>query len=179
MLAVYNKQAYNLCGLSAWALPFMPSASTTDFITTDDDSNESLMIHDIARLSKIAFDRKVRTLNLTRSQWQVLSIVRRHPGINQVQLAERLEVKPITVARTLDRLEKAGWLERKACKSDRRVNQLYLTQRVQNVVTQMRSLGLETRQCMLDGVTQEEHAVLLSVLLKIKQNLCQKSKVNE
>ena len=156
-------------------MPNTPSAPIADFIIDKDDCNESLMISDIARLSKIAFDRKVRTLNLTRSQWQVIAIVRRQPGINQVQLAERLDVKPITVARTLDRLEKAGWLERKACKSDRRVNQLYLTQRVQDVVTQMRELALETRQNMLNNISRQEHEMLLSILTKIKQNLCQKS----
>ncbi len=154
----------------------MTNIPVPDYISDESDLHEWLLIHDISRLAKAMFDRKVRNLKLTRSQWQVLGTLRRFPGINQAQLAERLEVKPITAGRTLDRLEKAGWIERRASKTDRRINELYLTDRVQHVVTQMRMMSIETRQEMLTGVTQAEHTELVTLLQKIKQNIITKNK---
>ena len=62
-----------------------------------------------------------------------MGTLRRHPGISQAQLADKLDVEPITIARTIDRLEKSGWIERRADAKDRRVNRLYLTARVKDV----------------------------------------------
>lgn len=153
--------------------------TTHSYIIDNDEANESLLIHDIARLSKICFDRKVRTLNLTRAQWLILSTLRRNPGINQAQLAERLDVRPITVARTLDRMERDGWIERKACAHDRRINQLYLAPRAQDVVTQMRALAMQMRMELLAGMTEDEHRQFLTLLKKIKHNITTVSKVTD
>jgi DNA-binding MarR family transcriptional regulator len=148
-----------------------------DFITENDEANESLLIHDIARLSKNDFDRRVRELGLTRSQWLAIGTLRRNPGISQSGLAEILDVEPITVARTIDRLEKSGWIERRPDTSDRRVNRLYLTDRVQGVVAQMRALALKMRQEIAAGLSREEHQALVSILRKMKNNLNDKTQV--
>lgn len=150
----------------------------TDFITDSDDINESLMIHDIARLSKKDFDRRVRDLGLTRSQWLAVGTLRRHPGISQAELAEKLDVEPITATRTIDRLEKSGWIERRADAKDRRIKRLFLTSRVQDVVAHMRALALDMRRDALAGVTEQEHALLVTILKRMKHNLCTKNKAN-
>jgi DNA-binding MarR family transcriptional regulator len=152
----------------------MPSAS---FILDKDEVNESLFMHDIARLFKKDFDRRVRKLNLTRAQWMALSVLRRFPGINQVELADKLEVEPMTIARLVDRMEEAKWVERRADGADRRVKRLYLTPRAQNIITKLRAIALETRQDALSGITEKEHQALIRILPKIKKNLCTKSGV--
>lgn len=162
----YNKPAYN----------HMSTLGKSDFITDLDDDNESLLIHDIARLSKKNFDRRVRDMGLTRSQWLAVGMLRRNPGIKQAELAEKLDVEPITVARTVDRLEKAGWIERRPDASDRRVNRLYLTDKVKDVVGRMRALALEARREATAGLTKQEHEQLVQILTKLKKNLCSKYK---
>lgn len=149
---------------------------TPDFITDLEEANESLLIHDIARLMKKAYDKRVRSIGLTRAQWQALGTLRRHPGLSQAQLADRLDVKPITIARTVDRLEKAGWIERKRDPKDRRINRLYLTARVKDVVSRMRAQGLELRTEAMHGMNRQEHDVLLSALTRMKNNLSTKKK---
>ena len=149
---------------------------TPTYILDIDDQNESLLIHDIARLSKMNFDRKVKDLGLTRSQWLSVSTLRRNPGISQAELAAKLDVEPISVARTIDRLEKSGWIERRADSKDRRINRLYLTQRVQNIVGKMRELAMECRAEATHGLSAKDHASLLALLKVIKSNLCDKSK---
>lgn len=144
------------------------------FIVDRDEVNESLLIHDIARLTRKHFDRRARALDLTRAQWLALAILRRTPGIHQVELADRLEVEPMTVARLVDRLEEAGWVERRADKTDRRSKQLYLTKRAQGIITKIRALAIETRYQTLVGITEAEHKALVAILQKIKCNLSSK-----
>src|SRR3954453_13700996 len=89
--------------------------------------NLGFVLHDVARLLRKRFEQRVRGLGLTRSQWQVLFLLAQHEGINQVGLAEILEIEPITLLRILDRLEAAGLVERRTHAADRRVRLLYLT----------------------------------------------------
>jgi MarR family transcriptional regulator, transcriptional regulator for hemolysin len=147
----------------------------SNYITDNDDMNESLMIHDIARLFKTDFDRRVRELRLTRSQWLALVILRRNNGISQSELADKLDVEPMTIVRTLERLEKAEWIERRRDAADRRIKRIYLTPRVQDVVVRMRSLGMEMRRDTLLGIDEQEHQLLVTLLKRIKHNLCKKT----
>ena len=147
-----------------------------NYIKDIDEDNESLLIHDIARMFKRNFDRRVKYLGLTRAQWLTVGTLRRHPGISQAELAEKLDVEPISVARTVDRLEKSNWIERKPDAKDRRVNRLYLTDRVKEVVTNIRGLAVECRAEASLGITEQEHEQLLYLLKKMKSNLCDKNK---
>src|SRR5260221_3795835 len=70
---------------------------------------------------RTAFDRRVRRLGLTRSQWLVINRLHRHPDATQSELAEMLEVEKATAGRMIDRMEKKGWVVRRADAADRRV----------------------------------------------------------
>lgn len=144
----------------------------TTFITDDDSTNEAILVHDIARMMKKHFDRRAKAMGLTRAQWMALSVLRRNVGINQVELADKLDVEPMTVARLVDRLEEAKWVERRTDPVDRRAKRLYLTPRAQQIANQLRVLGLEVRYDALAGVTAKEHAELARILNKIRQNVC-------
>ena len=140
-------------------------------IEDKDEANEALLMYEIARTMRIQFDRKAHHLGLTRSQWQVLSILRRYPGIHQTNIADRMEIKPITLVRLLDRMEKAGWIERRPDPADRRANQLHLTEKVKTIVGEMRTIVTDIRQGALAGFNDQEHKALVSYLHRIKSNL--------
>ncbi len=80
-----------------------------------EDLNRTLgfLLHDASRLMRKRVDRRARTLGLTRAQWRVLAQLRRREGINQSALADILEIENITMGRHIDRLEDAGWVERR------------------------------------------------------------------
>ena len=63
------------------------------------------LLNDAARLMRKDFERRTRSLGLTRAQWQALFHLARNEGCNQVTLADLLEVEPITLARVVDKLE--------------------------------------------------------------------------
>jgi MarR family transcriptional regulator, transcriptional regulator for hemolysin len=137
----------------------------------DLDSSFGFLLHDIARLMRKRFDQRARGLGLTRAQWQVLAHLARHEGISQAGLADIIEIKPITLGRLIDRMAEAGWVERRAHHSDRRVRQLYLTGKAEPVFARMRALADETRAEALAGLSPDERERLTATLVGIRSNL--------
>ena len=84
------------------------------------------LLHDVARLLRVEADRRARCHGMTRAQWAILIWLGRQPGLSQKELAELLEVEPITVARLIDRLEARGMVERRPDPRDRRIWRLHL-----------------------------------------------------
>src|SRR5208282_2656389 len=86
-------------------------------------------LHDVARLLRTYSDLRARELGTTRAQWAVLSRLYRCEGVKQNELAEALDLAPITVGRLIDKLTAAGLVERRDDATDRRANRLYLTEK--------------------------------------------------
>src|SRR5215470_11064070 len=132
------------------------------------------LLHDIARLLRKRFDQGAAALGLSRAQWQVLAHLHRHEGINQSGLAEILEIKGVTLGRLVDRLEAAGWVERRADASDRRARRLYTTAKVAPVLERMWALVEINREEALAGLGDAERKELVASLLKIRANLSER-----
>jgi len=96
-------------------------------LSPDDDEYIGYVLSDVARLIRTVFDRRVRDIGLTRAQWLVLTRLYRRPGASQTELADMLEIDRASAGRMIDRMQKNGWVERRADTGDRRVNRLHLT----------------------------------------------------
>ena len=79
-------------------------------------------------------DRRLQSLGLTQAQWRAIVHLSRSEGMTQATLAESLEIQPITLTRLIDRMESAGWVERRTHPLDRRAVQLYLTPQSQPIL---------------------------------------------
>jgi DNA-binding MarR family transcriptional regulator len=128
----------------------------------------------VGRLMRRNFDQRAREIGITRPQWQVLTVLRRQEGIKQGGLADILEVEPITAGRMIDRMQDAGLVERKADPADRRAWRLYLTERGQEMVEQLRPLAQETSDIALEGISDAEKVMLYEALEKMRLNLTRK-----
>lgn len=148
-----------------------PSPDVPDAGDAGDERSLGFLLHEVGRLFRRDLDRRFKALAPTQAQWRALGYLRRHEGINQVGLAELLEVRPITLARLVDRLEEAGWVERRADPHDRRMCRLYLTEAAGPVIERMRSLAEETKAVALRGVSARAREELLDTLAAIKANL--------
>ena len=84
-------------------------------------------INDVARLLKTYADQRARDFGMTRAQWAVLARVERSEGLKQCELADTLDLQPITLTRLIDRLCDGGLIERRSDPDDRRAKRLYLT----------------------------------------------------
>lgn len=135
------------------------------------DCNIGFLLQDVARLMRREFNRRVTDLELTQAQWRALSIMWRKPGMRQCDLADTLEMQPISVGRLLDRMQAAGWIERKADPTDRRATQLYLTDRAEPIMSKLRKHGADTRAAALTGVSENERQMFFDILTRMRANL--------
>jgi DNA-binding MarR family transcriptional regulator len=138
---------------------------------TTADQSTGVLISDIARLMRTAFDRRVRSLALTRAQWLVLTRLHRHPGASQTELAELMEIEKPSTGRLIDRLQAKGWVERRPDATDRRVKRIYLTREAERVHKRIWKLAEATVADALSDLTAREALALHEALAKVKQRL--------
>ena len=137
--------------------------------------NVGSVLADASRLLRRAFDARAREIGVTRPQWQVLSLLVRHEGINQGGLAELLEVEPITVCRMVDRLQEADLVERRPDPADRRSWRLFLTEKARELLQQLRPVADAMLEQALDGVSENDRIALVSTLDRIRANLSRRA----
>jgi DNA-binding MarR family transcriptional regulator len=133
--------------------------------------NFGFILHDVARLLRTTFDRRVREIGLTRSQWWVLNHLFRNNGVTQSELAEILEVEKATLGRLLDRIEQKGWVRREGDANDRRAKRVFLTEEVEPAIKAMRAAAADMRRDAIAGLSTEQQEQFVDVLLTIKANL--------
>jgi len=136
-----------------------------------DNRNYSYLLVDVTRLLRKHFDRRAAPLGLTRAQWRALKLVHRHAGISQSALAELLEMEPIPVGRVIDRLQQAGFVERRADPNDRRRWCLYVRDKAQLVIEDMETIAVALRDEAVQGVDEGDFYTFVKVLEHMKQNL--------
>ena len=129
------------------------------------------LISDTARLMRRRFDQRARHLGLTRAQWQVLAHLQRNEGINQIGLADLLDIEAITLCRTIDRMEEGGWVERRADPNDRRAQLLFLTERARPFIADMRVIAEEIYAEALSGLPADTRQTLTEILTAMRTNL--------
>jgi len=130
------------------------------------DQELSILISDLSLLYRKYFNRQIREVGLTSVQWQVLSCLARNKGRTQTEIAEILNRGKSPVGKTLDSLEVAGWIVRESSKEDRRVNNIFLTRKLElvedrlvGVIQRMNSiaegkLGLNKIEDLRSGLVQ-------------------------
>ncbi|MDK2769019.1 MAG: MarR family transcriptional regulator [Sphingomonas sp.] len=129
------------------------------------------LISDVSRLLRKRFDERARLIGVTRQQWRTLSVLKRHEGSNQGMLAELLEVEPITLGRMIDRLEEAGWVERRRDPGDRRVWRIHLTDAAQPILLQLKGIADSLFVDAADGISVADQAKLHALLEQLRANL--------
>src|SRR5262245_41114652 len=135
------------------------------------DRSFGFLIADLARLLRRTLDRRLQSLGLTQAQWRAIVYLSRNEGMTQAALAESLEIQPITLTRLIDRMESAGWVERRTHPLDRRAVQLYLTAQSQPLLEQMHARAADTLNEATRGVAQSAQRQLVATLEQLKHNL--------
>jgi DNA-binding MarR family transcriptional regulator len=108
---------------------------------------------------------------LTRAQWRATKMLYHREGLRQNELAEFLEMEPIAVGRVIDRLQAAGFVERRPDPKDRRAWRLYVTDQAKVIVGDMEVIARELRRDATRGIDHDELKNALAVINQIKENL--------
>ncbi len=128
-------------------------------------------LNDVARLLRTYSDQRARELGTTRAQWAVLSRLQRCEGVNQSELAEALDLAPITLGRLVDKLTSAGLVERRNDATDRRAHRLYLTEKALPKLKVLGALAEDVMGKALSGLDEDSVVALQGGLARIKANL--------
>jgi DNA-binding MarR family transcriptional regulator len=129
------------------------------------------LIHDVARLFRVTFDREVSDVGLTRAQWFVLGHVVRTQGQTQIALAEETDMEKAPLGKVLDRLEQGGWIERRTDPRDRRARCVFKTDKVDPLIPFMEAAAKRVDQTVMAGFDDKEKERLLDALMVMKSNL--------
>lgn len=135
------------------------------------DKNLLFTVGELARLVRAYADRQASRYGITRAQWAVLAKVERFEGLKQTELAEQMEMQPITLTRLIDRLCDNGWIERRNDETDRRVNRLYLRKAARPLLGKLAGLRSELTATAIEGINPSDAHRLLSQLEMIKENV--------
>ena len=135
-------------------------------------------IGETAHVLRKAFDRMATGLGVTRAQWKVLFKLTRKPGLRQVELADLLELEPITLCRIVDRLEEAGLVERTRDPDDRRAWRLHVTDQAQPLVGKLQRIGASLVDQAFAGIDPKDIETTRKVLAQVRENASRGGAIN-
>ncbi|KYK47694.1 hypothetical protein A1D31_29230 [Bradyrhizobium liaoningense] len=139
------------------------------------DLNSSLrfgfLIHDVSRLRRVVVDRSLKPLGITRSQWWVLAFLSRRDGMTQTALAADLDLTKVAIGGLLDRMEGAGFIERRADRNDGRARRVYLTRAGAKMVNTIREHVEAVELEILSRVPEEQLNQAADTLRTLKDTL--------
>jgi DNA-binding MarR family transcriptional regulator len=150
-----------------------PPALPRPHPTFERDQTDSVgfLVADVARLMRRAFQARLDGASLTYAQARALVWLAREQGLRQVDLAEQLEIQPITLARLVDQLAAAGLVERRADPADRRAYRLFLTRAAAPRVAEIRAIGDAIRDEALAGLGAQDAAQTVAGLRRMRESL--------
>jgi DNA-binding MarR family transcriptional regulator len=124
------------------------------------------------------FDRRAAGMGVTRAQWKVLFRLTRHPGLRQIELADMLDIEPITLSRIIDRLQESDLVERVADPSDRRAWRLHVTARARPLVEKLRAVADEMISEAFAGIDPKDIEITRQVLGRVRENASHSAPMN-
>jgi len=135
------------------------------------DMNFLFTLGELQRLVRAYADKQAARYGITRAQWAVLAKVERHEGMKQTELAEQMEMQPITLTRLIDKLCDNGWIERRGDDSDRRVNRLYLTNEADLIQLRLAKISDRTIDDALSRLSPGEQDQFSEFMARVKRQL--------
>jgi DNA-binding MarR family transcriptional regulator len=134
-------------------------------------SQLGFLMSDGLRLLRADFASRASDMPLTPALHRLLYNVHRHPGCRQVELAEWLEITPVTVGRMIDRLEQQGLVRRVDEPGDRRVFRVFIAPKAGPLLAQINAKAELTRERAFRGMSAAQRAALLGALAQLRDNL--------
>jgi DNA-binding MarR family transcriptional regulator len=129
------------------------------------------LIHDVSRLRRIVVDRSLKPLGITRSQWWVLAFLSRRDGMTQTALAADLDLTKVAVGGLLDRMENAGFVQRRGDQNDGRARRVYLTRDGAKLVNTIRQNVEAIELEILNRIPEDALAQASETLMTLKRTL--------
>ncbi len=131
------------------------------------------LMADIHRMFSTTLYRQLKAdgIDLTRSQWRVITQLKIKDGQTQSELAERLLIEKAPTGTLIDKLETAGLVERRADAQDRRVKRVFITPKAEPYFPDIEQCVDDLSEVSMKGLSNNEKDQLITLLSKIHINL--------
>lgn len=126
-----------------------------------------LLLHDASRAFRRRFEEATAGYGLSATQWRLLGLILREGPMQQGQLAERLDVEPMSVSRLVDRMERAGWVRRGADPKDRRAHIVIPSDHARDTFTQIKHVAESLSETVLAEYSDAERQVIHRLLTSL------------
>lgn len=134
-------------------------------------SKFGFLSYEISHAIRQRFNKEAEHIGFTHAQWRALVHLSENENCRQIDLAEILEIKPITLVRQIDLLEESGLIRRNKDSEDRRAYRLELTPKAQTIMQELWEIADEVEAKILRVLTQQEQALMTSLLERIKVDI--------
>lgn len=136
------------------------------------------IISEISLMATRIFNRRVKDVGLTRTQWQVLYLLYQHDGQTQTELADTLTMAKPPLGKVVDRLEEDGWVERRDEPKDRRAKRVFLTEKVTPLIGPLEKIVDEIADITTSGLSNTDREAFLKFLHVAHRNLAAEADAN-
>jgi MarR family transcriptional regulator for hemolysin len=151
--------------------PPLASAPEDPVLRFDFDDSPGWWVVSTARALERTMAAELRPLGITYRQCQVLASLAQHGPLSQADLARELGIEPPTLTGVLSRMERDGWVARRACPTDARKNLVHPQEQAQEVWDRIVATALPLRARATEGISKEELRTLRTLLARIRDNV--------
>lgn len=152
-----------------------------EFLSRDPDERRSFvgyLIHDVSRLRIRYFEVLYKKRGYNRVHWWTLGNIhtRGKSGITQGDLGKLMNVKKALMGTMIDNLEDAGLVERKIAPDDRRVKNIVVTPKGDELATHLMDMVKEITPKFNAGISKRDIDITMRTLLRMRQNIQEEEK---
>lgn len=135
-----------------------------------EDKSIGLWISVLHRLGQMNLDKQLKEDNLSSGQFCFLVSLFAQDGISQEQLANYLCMDKGTTARAVKKLEAAGYVMRKTCPQDKRINRIFLKEKAYKMKDRLTMISRDWTDQLTKGFTPQEKEIVFKVLEEMAVN---------
>ena len=140
-------------------------------MATYQDSDMIRLFGALMRTHDILLNRILNRYGLYKGQPYILNLLERNPGMTQQELADRLEVSKATIAASLKRMERVGFIQRTPDPKDTRRNRITITEKGRKASHACHQEVMHLGDTLFSQVTAEDEKHLTDLLRRMYQSL--------
>lgn len=137
------------------------------------DSEPMMIVNELSKIFNDETRKTMEELGVPSAYKNILFHLHHANGVSQLELAKRTRLKPPTISLTLKKMEEDGYIIREASKEDLRVYNVFLTVKGANVHVKNKEKIDSIDQSIMKGISEEEKAILIDLLKKMRDNICE------
>lgn len=135
-------------------------------------------INVISRFGAVWRGDKLKDTDIGAAHTSYILTVCRHPGISQDKIAKRTYINKSNVTRNLAYLEYCGYVERRQSETDKRVVEVYPTEKAFEILPAVQSAVREWNRYLTEDLSDEEMEMFMSMLSRLAGRAAEYAKVS-